>query len=145
MPILMVPVLVAAQVATATAIPSPAPSPALQAKTASATVVPTFFGVPKGNRWVAGTFSLMVNGLGQYYNGENDTGNVMAATLLTFPIAYGVDSLTGSPYLRIFSYTAMTMVKVWSVWDAFTYSPPPPPKPAASPKSVATPAPSPSH
>lgn len=135
----MVPVLVAAQIATTT----PAPSPAAPVEPASATVVPTFLGVPKGNRWIAGTASLMVNGLGQYYNGETANGNLMAASLLTFPLAYGVDALTGSPYMRIFSFTAITMVKVWSVWDAFTYTPAPPsvPKPKTSP----TPAPSPSH
>lgn len=109
----MLPVLVPSLAVVASVHAAP-PSPA-------ATAVPRrFFGLPTGNPFLAGTLSLALNGLGQAYNGEDDKSRLMMGSLLTFPMAYGVDVLTGKAYMRTFSFAIITAVKAWSVWDAMT-------------------------
>lgn len=93
-------------------------------------------GLPTQNRLLAASMSLAVNGWGQHYNGDHEKGNLMMATLLTFPIAYGLDYLTGGAYMRVFSYTIITGIKAWSVVDAYQHAVPPPVpvlKPSPSP------------
>ena len=41
-------------------------------------------------------------------------GELMLASLLPYPLAYLFDQLTGSSYLRIFSYAIILIVKGWS-------------------------------
>lgn len=95
--------------------------------------------MPTGNRVLAASLSLLVNGWGQHYNGEPEKGNLMMATLLTFPLAYGLDYLTGGAYMRVFSYTIIVGVKGWSVVDAYQNGGPklvPVPVPSLSPAPV---------
>jgi hypothetical protein len=102
---------------------SPAALAADPAATAAATPAPihtgTFFGVPRGNRWIAAGLSLGFNGLGQLYNEEPEKGFGMMAGWLTFPLAYGFDALTGRAYGRVFSYAVNLGIKGWSTVDAF--------------------------
>lgn len=108
-------------------VPSPAP-------VASASPAPrTYLGLPTQNRVLAASLSLVVNGWGQYYNGDHEKGNLMMASLLTFPVAYGLDYLTGGAYMRVFSFTIITGVKAWSVVDAYQNAVPPAPRPSPSP------------
>lgn len=112
--------------------PSPAPS------VAPSPVPETFFGLPRGNRAIAVTLSTVVSGLGQHYNGEPEKGNLMLASLLTFPVAYGLDTLTDGAVLRVFSFVILVGVKGWSVIDAYQHAVP---APAPTPKPSARPAP----
>lgn len=113
----------------------PAPTPAA---TAPPPPPERFFGLPRGNRWLAAGLSLGFNGLGQLYNNDPAKGYGMMAAWLSFPLGYGLDALTGRAYGRLFSYSANVGVKVWSVVDAYqnavvTPSPTPSPVPVPSP------------
>ena len=118
---------------------SPAPRAASPAPSASPSPAPrTYLGLPTQNRVIAASLSLAVNGWGQHYNGEPEKGNLMMASLLTFPVAYGLDYLTGGAYMRVFSFTVISGIKAWSVVDAYQRAVPPPvpvtaPSPSPSP------------
>lgn len=102
--------------------PGPSPTPSLSPR--------LFWGLPTGNPAVAVGLSAAVNGLGQHYNGEPEKGNVMLASLLAFPLAWGVDSLTGGATMRVFAYALIAGVKGWSLWDAYQNAPSNAPSPA---------------
>lgn len=113
----------------ALAAESPAPKP-----TPAPVVVPSqhpgyFLGIPRGNRVVAASMSLAFNGLGQLYNDDREKAAGMMAAWLTFPLAVGVDSLTGLSYGRLFTYLLNLSIKGWSVVDAYQGAVP---SPAAS-------------
>lgn len=88
--------------------------------------------LPKHQPWIAASLSLACNGLGQFYNGEPEKGRTMLAGWLTFPLALGVDSLTGGSFVRVFSLGANAVIKIWSVTDAYQRAGPLP-SPAPSP------------
>lgn len=92
---------------SAVATPSPAPAP------------PSFLWLPRHNRLIAVSLSLGFNGLGQIYNGDTERGLSMMAGWLSYPLAYAIDTLTQTSYLRVFSFTLNAGVKGWSVWDAY--------------------------
>jgi hypothetical protein len=107
-----------------------------------------FFGIPRGNRVVAAGLSLGLNGLGQVYNEEPEKGFGMMSAWLTFPLAFGLDALTGRAYGRVFSYAVNVGVKGWSVVDAYNGAAPyptptPTPVPTPTPQPTPTPAASP--
>jgi len=78
-----------------------------------------YMGLETGKPLVAAGLSLAVSGWGQHYNGEPEKGNMMLASLLTFPVAYGLDTLTGGSMMRVFTFVLLTGVKGWSVYDAY--------------------------
>jgi hypothetical protein len=88
--------------------------------------------LPRGNRLLAATLSLGLNGTGQLYNGENEKGLGMMAGWLAFTAAYGFDELIGTGYLRAFAFAANAGIKVWSVADAWQQAGPAP-APSATP------------
>ncbi len=100
----------------------------------------TWLFLPRGNPLIAGGLSLAWNGSGQLYNGETEKGLGMMAGWLAYPLAWGLDSLTGGSYVRLFAFTANMGIKAWSVTDAYQQAAPAPspsslpPSPAARPK-----------
>lgn len=126
----LAPVLIvatSAAAAPAAAAEPPAPVPA-------ATPAPggTWLFLPRGNRWLAGGLSLAWNGTGQLYNGETEKGLGMMAGWLAFPVAWGLDTLTGGSYVRLFAFTANMGVKAWSVTDAWNNAVPTPVSPSTA-------------
>jgi hypothetical protein len=92
--------------------------------------------LPRHNPAIAATLSLAWNGTGQLYNGETEKGLGMMAGWLVFPLAFGVDSLTGGSWLRLFAFSANAGIKAWSVTDAWagaSGSPPPASAPSPAP------------
>lgn len=77
-----------------------------------------WLGLPRRQPAIAVSLSLACNGLGQYYNGDSEKGTVMLASWLAFPVAYALDTLMGSGYLRLFAVGTNLGIKVWSVSDA---------------------------
>ncbi|MEB3223439.1 MAG: hypothetical protein VKS61_15295 [Candidatus Sericytochromatia bacterium] len=76
--------------------------------------------LPRRNPAVAASLSLAWNGTGQLYNGDTEKGLGMMAGWLAFPLAFGIDSLTGGSWLRLFAFGANAGIKVWSVTDAWS-------------------------
>lgn len=130
------PALMLAMLAAAPAAAADAPAPA-----ATLALAPsgTWLFLPRGNRLIAGSLSLAFNGAGQLYNGETEKGLGMMSGWLAYPLAWGLDSLTGGSYVRLFAFTANMGIKAWSVTDAWQQAAP---APAPSPAPPApTPAP----
>ncbi|MEB3330418.1 MAG: hypothetical protein VKQ33_14430 [Candidatus Sericytochromatia bacterium] len=75
--------------------------------------------LPRHNPAIAASLSLALNGAGQLYNGETEKGVGMMAGWLAFPLAFGVDALTGGGWLRLFAFSANAGIKAWSVTDAW--------------------------
>jgi len=89
---------------------------------ASDSVVPggnLFAVLPPHDPWIAAGLSLGVNGLGQIYNDDWDRAWWALAPVLTYPLAWGLDTLTGSNVARTLTVVWWTGAKSWSVWDAF--------------------------
>lgn len=105
--------VLAALAAPVGAAPEAAPSPE---------PVRRYMGLPTGKPLVAAGLSLAVSGWGQHYNGDAEKGNMMLASLLTFPVAYGLDTLTGGSMMRVFTFVLLTGVKGWSVYDAYQHA-----------------------
>ena len=126
----LAPALIVVTLAAAPAAAADAPAPA-----AAATPGPagTWLFLPRGNRLVASSLSLGLNGLGQVYNGETEKGLGMMSGWLAYPLAWGLDSLTGGSYVRLFAFTANMGIKAWSVTDAWQMAAPPTPPPAGPP------------
>lgn len=109
-----------------------APAPAVAAEAPAQAAMPasgqagTWLFLPRGNRLIASGLSLAWNGTGQLYNGEPEKGLGMMAGWLAFPLAWGLDSLTGGSYVRFFAFTANMGIKAWSVTDAYQQAAPPP-------------------
>jgi hypothetical protein len=122
--------LTAAPAAAAADAPAtPAPSP-----TSAPAPAGTWLFLPRGNRLVATSLSLAVNGLGQLYNGETEKGLGMMSGWLAFPVAWGLDSLTGGSYVRLFAFGANLGIKAWSATDAWQQAVPAPSPAASAPK-----------
>lgn len=126
-PVLIVATL-AAPPAAAADLPAPATAPAIAPSG-------TWLFLPRGNRLIASSLSLAWNGTGQLYNGETEKGLGMMAGWLAYPLAWGLDSLTGGSYVRLFAFTANIGIKAWSVTDAYQQAAPTPGLvPSAPPK-----------
>jgi hypothetical protein len=75
--------------------------------------------LPPHDPWIAAGLSLGVNGLGQVYNGDWDHAWWAIAPALAYPVAWGVDALTGSSVARTATVVWWTGAKAWSSWDAY--------------------------
>jgi len=98
-------------------VPEPAMGPIGDA---SASVAwPLLSWLPPHEPWIAAGLSLGVNGLGQVYNGDLDRAWWAIAPALAYPVAWGVDALTGSNVARTATVVWWTGAKAWSSWDAY--------------------------
>ena len=120
-------------VATLAAPPAAAADDAASAQAPLPAVSDTWLFLPRGNPWLAGGLSLAWNGTGQLYNGQTEKGLGMMSGWLAFPLAWGLDSLTGGSYVRLFAFTANLGIKAWSVTDAIQQAAPPAPPPPSLP------------
>lgn len=118
------------------AAPASAAEPAGPTQAVAAPVqAGTWLFLPRGNRLLAASLSLGLNGAGQLYNGESEKGLGMLTGWLAFTAAWGVDELAGTGYLRAFAFAANVGIKAWSVADAWQQaaSTPPAAAPSAAP------------